>query len=320
MVRNAIETATSPLLQLDSVHFALNERRVLRDVSLRVASGEIVALLGPNGAGKTTLLSLACGRRAPRSGSVRLAGRDPRTDSSARRQLGFVPQHVALYQHLSVLENLRVLGRMMGVARADLAGRVAEALEWSGLADRTHDRVDTLSGGMRRRLNIVASLLHDPALLLLDEPTVGVDVAARERVHALLHRQRSQGLGILLTTHDLQQATELADRVVLLVDGSIRLEGVPRNLIRDTFAGKREVTITLATPATPTQAEALRDEGLSPGRGGLTWYGTADEEQADARRWDDRFRDKALGIVEVRVRRPSLEGVYRQLTGKELEL
>ena len=320
MVPTAIETATSPLLHLDSVHFDLNERRVLRGVSLMVASGEIVALLGPNGAGKTTLLSLACGRRAPRSGSVRLAGRDPRTDSSARRRLGFVPQHVLLYQHLSVLENLRILGRMMGVARGDLAERVAEALEWSGLADRAHERVDTLSGGMRRRLNIVASLLHDPALLLLDEPTVGVDVAARERVHELLRRQRSQGLGILLTTHDLQQATELADRVVLLVDGSVRLEGVPQSLIRDTFAGTRELTLTLAKPATPAQAEALRDEGLSPGLGGLNWYGTVGEEQADARRWDDRLRDEALDIVEVRVRTPSLEGVYRRLTGEELNL
>jgi ABC-2 type transport system ATP-binding protein len=309
-----------PLLQLDGVNVDLGGRSVLDDVALTVSGGEIVVLLGPNGAGKTTLLSLACGRRGPSAGTVRLAGRDPRVDASARRQLGFVPQHVALYQHLTVLENLRVLGRMMGVARRDLADRIAEALDWSGLADRAAERVDILSGGMRRRLNIVASLLHEPALLLLDEPTVGVDVAARERVHELLRRQRSQGLGILLTTHDLPQATELADRIVLLVDGSVRLSGVPRDLIRDTFAGKRELTVTLAQPATAAQAKALRDEALTPGRGGLTWYGAAENEHADARRWDDRLRDIAPGIAEVRVRAPTLEGVYLRLTGEELEL
>lgn len=314
------EKTSAPLLRLDAVHVNLNGRSVLQDVSLSVAGGEIVVLLGPNGAGKTTLLSVACGRLTPAAGIVRLAGRDPREDALARRQLGFVPQHVALYQHLSVAENLRVLGRMMGVARQELPGRVAEALAWSGLDDRASERVETLSGGMRRRLNIVASLLHDPALLLLDEPTVGVDVAARERVHELLRRQRLKGLGILLTTHDLQQATELADRVILLVEGSVRLEGVPGNLIRDTFAGQRELTVTLAAAATPAQAQVLRDEGLAPGRGGLTWYGATQNDQADARRWDDRMRDEALGVVEVRVRAPSLEGVYLRLTGEELVL
>ncbi|HEY5678790.1 MAG TPA: ABC transporter ATP-binding protein [Pseudomonadales bacterium] len=316
----ATEQTTPPLLQLDGVRVDLDGRSVLNDVSMSVAGGEVVVLLGPNGAGKTTLLSLACGRRAPDAGRVRLAGHDPRTESSVRRQLGFVPQHVALYQHLSVVENLSVLGRMMGVARGDLAGRVAEALDWSGLADRARDRVGTLSGGMRRRLNIVASLLHEPALLLLDEPTVGVDVAARERVHELLRRQRSQGLGILLTTHDLPQATELADRVVMLVDGSVRLSGVPGKLIQDTFADKRELTVTLAQPATDPQSRTLRDAGLTPGRGGLTWYGAADNEHADARRWDDRLQEMALAIAEIRVRAPTLEGVYLRLTGEELDL
>jgi ABC-2 type transport system ATP-binding protein len=319
-VPTATEKTTPSLLQLDGVRVDLDGRSVLNDVSMSVAGGEVVVLLGPNGAGKTTLLSLACGRRAPDAGRVRLAGQDPRTHSSARRQLGFVPQHVALYQHLSVVENLSVLGRMMGVARCDLAGRIAEALDWSGLADRARDRVGTLSGGMRRRLNIVASLLHEPALLLLDEPTVGVDVAARERVHELLRRQRSQGLGILLTTHDLPQATELADRVVMLVEGSVRLSGVPGKLIQDTFADKRELTVTLAQPATEAQSRALREAGLTPGRGGLTWYGAADNEHADARRWDDRLREMALGIAEIRVRAPTLEGVYLRLTGEELDL
>ncbi len=231
-----------------------------------------------------------------------------------------MPQHVALYQHLSVLENLHVLGRMMGVARRDLPGRVAEALEWSGLADRARDRVETLSGGMRRRLNIVAGLLHDPALLLLDEPTVGVDVTARERVHELLRRQRTQGLGILLTTHDLPQATELADRVIMLVDGSVRLDGVPRQLIHDTFAEKRELRVTLAQSATEDQTRMLRDAGLIPGRGGLTWYGAAENDHADARHWDDRLREMALDIAEIRVRAPTLEGVYLKLTGEELDL
>ena len=237
-----------------------------------------------------------------------------------RHQLGFVPQELALYPYLTAQENLEVFGRMMGVDRQALPDRVDDALRWSGLHDRAGDRVDTLSGGMQRRLNIVASLLHEPGLLMLDEPTVGVDVNARERIHELLRRLRAEGLGILLTTHDLLQASTLADRVVFLLDGKVRLEGSPQALIDRVFDGAKEITITLTDLPDDDQRQALLAAGLVGAQGGQTWAGSVEEGYDGAAVWSHRLDDVGLSVAEIRVREPSLEGVFLRLTGEELSL
>jgi len=314
------DPASAPLLELSDIRKSLGGRLVLDDVSLSVRAGELVVLLGPNGAGKTTLLGTACGRVAPDAGSARLAGRDPRRAVSARRSLGFVPQELALYPYLTVTENLEVFGRMMGVSRRALGERVADALAWSGLDERTDDRVQTLSGGMQRRLNIVASLLHRPELVLLDEPTVGVDVTARERIHELLRRLRSEGLGILLTTHDLAQAATLADRVVFMLGGRIRLEGAPQALIEQVFEGGKEITISLSTTPQATQRTALAAAGLVGSHEGLTWTGSVTGGYDGVADWTHRLDTLGLAAAEIRVREPSLEGVFLKLTGEELGL
>ncbi len=311
---------TAPLLDLTGIRKTLAGRLVLDDVSLSVNAGETVVLLGPNGAGKTTLLGTACGRIAPDDGRASLAGGDPRRNVSVRQTLGFVPQQIALYPYLSVRENLEVFGRMMGVARDALNARIEEALAWSGLEDRARDRVDVLSGGMQRRLNIVASVLHQPGLIMLDEPTVGVDVNARERIHELLRRLRADGLGILLTTHDLGQATTLADRVVFLLDGRVRLEGSPGALIRDVYGDSREITITLSTMPTRDQHLRLTESGLAPVHDGRTWTGSVDRDFDGVARWNQKLTDMALTAAEIRVREPSLEGVFLRLTGEVLSL
>ena len=308
------------LLDLNGIRKDLGGRRVLDAVSLNVAPGELVVLLGPNGAGKTTLLGTACGRIAPDAGDARLAGGDPRRNVAVRQRLGFVPQEIALYPYLTVRENLDVFGRMMGVGKASLNARIEEALTWSGLEDRAADRVDTLSGGMQRRLNIVASVLHQPALVMLDEPTVGVDVNARERIHELLRRLRADGLGILLTTHDLLQATTLADRVVFLVAGQVRLEGAPDALIREVFGDHKEITITLAGLPDPDQHRNLSAAGLSPIHDGRTWTGSVTHGYDGVSDWNHRLADMRLAAAEIRVREPSLEGVFLRLTGEELVL
>ncbi len=311
--------ATS-LLDLSGIGKQLGGRRVLDDVSLNVSPGELVVLLGPNGAGKTTLLGTACGRIAPDSGDAMLAGGNPRRDVKVRQSLGFVPQEIALYPYLTVVENLEVFGRMMGVEKDDLSHRIAEALAWSGLEDRAGDRVDTLSGGMQRRLNIVASVLHRPALVMLDEPTVGVDVNARERIHELLRRLRADGLGILLTTHDLLQATTLADKVVFLVAGRVRLEGAPDDLIAQVFGEHKEITITLAELPGRDQHEQLVDAGLSPVHDGRTWTGSVMHGYDGVADWNHRLADMNLMAAEIRVREPGLEGVFLRLTGEALLL
>jgi ABC-2 type transport system ATP-binding protein len=317
---NAPATAPAPLLALSGINKTLGNRRVLDDVRLEVAAGELVVLLGPNGAGKTTLLGTACGRIAPDEGRALLAGGNPRKDVAVRHQLGFVPQELALYPYLTARENLEVFGRMMGVDRQALPDRVDDALRWSGLHDRAGDRVDTLSGGMQRRLNIVASLLHEPGLLMLDEPTVGVDVNARERIHELLRRLRAEGLGILLTTHDLLQASTLADRVIFLLDGKVRLEGSPQALIDRVFDGAKEINITLTDLPDDDQRQALLAAGLVGAQGGQTWAGSVEEGYDGAAVWNHRLDDMGLAVAEIRVREPSLEGVFLRLTGEELSL
>jgi ABC-2 type transport system ATP-binding protein len=310
----------APLLDLSNIRKSLGQRLVLDDVSLAVRAGELVVLLVPNGAGKTTLLGAACGRIAPDDGRASLSGGDPRRNVAVRQTLGFVPQEIALYPYLSVRENLEVFGRMMGVAKDALGGRIEEALTWSGLQDRADDRVDVLSGGMQRRLNIVASVLHRPGLIMLDEPTVGVDVNARERIHELLRRLRADGLGILLTTHDLLQATTLADRVVFLVGGRVRLEGAPDALIREVFGDDKEITITLTELPGRDQHLRLSEAGLAPVHDGRTWTGSVDEGYDGVTGWNQRLADMDLNAAEIRVREPSLEGVFLRLTGEALVL
>ncbi len=309
-----------PLLHLSGISKALGGRAVLERVSLRVDRGELVVLLGPNGAGKTTLLGTACGRIAPDDGQARLSGGDPRRDREVRGTLGFVPQQVAVYPYLTVHENLDVFGRMMGVERRALVPRIREALAWAGLEARAHDRVDTLSGGMQRRLNIVASLLHQPDLILLDEPTVGVDVNARERIHELLRRLRAEGLGILLTTHDLLQASTLADRVVFLLDGRVRLEGAPGALIQQVFEDTKELIIALTSEPDAAQMQQLLAAGLTAMHGGRTWTGGVSEGYDEVAHWNHRLSGLGLVAAEIRVREPSLEGVFLRLTGEELKL
>ena len=307
-----------PLLRIQGAVKTLGNWRALNDVDLDLNAGEILVLLGPNGAGKSTLLSAACGRLELDSGHVELCGRDPRSDSAVRSRLGFVPQHLAVYPFLSVQENLEVFGRMMGVSRADLEQRVTESIEWAGLADRADHHTDTLSGGMRRRLNIVASLLHHPDVILLDEPTVGVDMNARDRIHELLLRLRAAGIGVLLTTHDMSQAEAIADRVAFMLDGRIRLIGRPDVLIQGEFADRKELKIVLRDRPDPSGESLLKELDLKPARGAVTWTGPVDGDLTHVGELTARLERAGLETSEVRLREPCLEGVLLRLTGEEL--
>ena len=312
------EQLAAPVLTIRSAVKTLGDWRALDHVDLDLYAGEILVLLGPNGAGKSTLLGSACGRLPLDAGQVRLCGQDPRSSAAVRSKLGFVPQHLAIYPYLSVRENLEVFGRMMGVPRKLLDARVREAMDWAGLADRADHRSDTLSGGMRRRLNIVASLLHHPEVVLLDEPTVGVDMGARERIHEMLRRLRASGLAILLTTHDLSQAEALADRVAFMLDGQVRLEGRPGDLIKHEFRDMKELKIVLRKKPDEAGTVLLQELDLSPAKGAVTWTGPVDGDLAHVGELTAHLQAAGLATAEVRVREPCLEGVLLRLTGEEL--
>ncbi len=204
----------------------------LDGVSLRIEAGEFFGLLGPNGAGKSTLMSLVAGLRAPDAGSIMLDGR-PLTsaDPSARLALGLVPQHIALYPKLSAEQNLRVFGQLYGLGGSVLRDRITEGLEAMQLADRRRDLVQTFSGGMQRRLNIVASLLHRPKLLLCDEPTVGVDPQSRNAIFEFLEKLNREGLTVIYSTHYMEEATRLCSRIGIIDHGKIHALGTLDELL-----------------------------------------------------------------------------------------
>ncbi len=293
-----------PILQIEAVSLAFGARQALNDVSLEVCAGEIYALLGPNGAGKSTLAAVVCGRLRPGAGSVRLAGRDPYADRRARAALGFVPQTVALFPLLTVAENLEAFARLAGLKGRAARDAVSEAMALTQLGDRAASQVRRLSGGYQRRVNIAAATLGRPRLLVLDEPTVGVDQSARQAVGELLRRLRDRGVGVLLVTHDLEQAADLADRVGFLCEGEKRLEGAPAALIAGAFGEQMEVEVEL-------QAEAhapacLAGEGLQPGDEVGSWTCLAADGYGRAAELARRLQALGLEAREIRVRRPSL--------------
>lgn len=309
--------ASAPVLRIERARCALAGKSVLRGVDLQVFPGELVTLLGPNGAGKTTLLRAASGRVQLASGTVLVAGRNPLSDKVARRALGIVPQTIALYPQLSVRDNLSVFARLLGLRGKLQAAAVDLGLRRAGLEARGASAVAELSGGMQRRLNIVAGALHAPRLLLLDEPTVGVDVDAREAIHALLDQLRGDGMGLLLTTHDLEQAAQLADRVVLLRAGEVVAAGSVTELVDRVFAEAQELTIALRQPAEPAARAVLEHWGLRELRGGRLWSGALHggvELLAER-----RAQLVAAGAepIELRLREASLSSAYLQLTGQE---
>jgi ABC-2 type transport system ATP-binding protein len=268
-----MEAPGAPALSVEDAHRRFGSRKALDGASLALAPGEIYALLGPNGAGKTSLVRAIYGRVRLDSGRIATPAGDPRREPRARARLGLVPQELALYPDLTPRENLATFGRLAGLPRDRVGASVAAALAWTGLEDRAGSRTGELSGGQKRRLNLAAGTLHGPDVLLLDEPTVGIDPEAREGIHRLLRELRARGTAILLTTHDLDQAAELADRVGILVDGRVRAEGTPRALVEQAFGKGRELLITLAAPADEAAHARLAAEGLAQAADAMSFSG-----------------------------------------------
>jgi ABC-2 type transport system ATP-binding protein len=203
----------APVLEVDGLSKSFGERVALRDVSLDVKPGELLAVLGPNGAGKTTLLSILAGITRPDSGRV----------ESSNGDVGWVPQQAGLYRRLTVEENLRLFSHMEGVD--DIEGTVERMLEQTGLADRRHDPVSSLSGGNQQRINIAIGLLGDPSVLLLDEPSSGLDPSQRIRLWEFVAGLSSGGTAVIYSTHQIEEASHYGDRLVVLADGETIFDG-----------------------------------------------------------------------------------------------
>jgi ABC-2 type transport system ATP-binding protein len=310
---------TGIALRVDGAGRAYGSRPALRGVDLELHRGEIYALLGPNGAGKTSLIRAVCGRVRLDAGRVLLGASDPARDPSARRRMGLVPQEIALYPELTVRENLEILGRLAGLAPGAIPSAVASALDWTGLGDRARSRVSTLSGGMQRRVNLAAGTLHEPEVLLLDEPAVGVDPQARERIHDLLRDLRRRGMAILLATHDLDQAAELADRIGILVDGALRAEGPLEALVAETFGPARELTLRVGSEVDAGMRARLSAEGLQPSPDGRTWTGPLAGGIEGMTAVGRRLAEAGASLAEIRLREPDLRAVFFRVAGREFD-
>jgi ABC-2 type transport system ATP-binding protein len=240
------------MLRVENLSKRYGQRVAVNAISFSIEQGETVGLLGPNGAGKTTAIAMISGISRPDGGAVSLGGVSVAQNANAlKRRVGLVPQDLALYEELSAWANLQLFGGLYGLGAAQLQPRAKAALSLVGLADRSKDRVKTFSGGMKRRLNIAAALLHEPDLILLDEPTVGVDPQSRNAIFDNLEELKRRGKTLLYTTHYMEEAERLCDRVLILDHGRI--------LASDTVSHFKQQYTNLEAAFMQLTGRALRD-------------------------------------------------------------
>lgn len=282
-------------------------------VSLALHAGECLGLLGPNGAGKSTLIRGIVGRVRPDSGHILIFGKEAGS-SAARALLGWVSQDLAIYPRLTCRENLIAFGEYQGLSGKQLAEQVSWCLDWAALADRAHEPARNLSGGMKRRLNMAAGIIHRPRVVLMDEPTVGVDPQSRNRIFEMIEALRAQGATMLYTTHYMEEAERLCNRIAIIDHGSIIAEGTHSELVRNAFGASSQV---LARFIGPHEQIAAWVEA----RGGRIADGLAQftvERPAEIATLLDEAAHKGFEPEDVSLRRPNLESVFLHLTGREL--
>jgi ABC-2 type transport system ATP-binding protein len=309
----------APVLACADLRKAFGERVAVDGVGFSIGPSETYGLLGPNGAGKTTTISMICGLLVRDAGSVEVVGQPVNVDAvRAKANIGYVPQDLAIYPELSARENLRFFGQLYGLGGPELKGRIGEVLETIGLADRADERTDGFSGGMKRRLNIGIGLLNRPRLLVLDEPTVGVDPQSRNAILASVEELGRQGMAILYTTHYMEEAERLCDRVGIIDHGQIKAEGTRRELV--SLIGQKDRVDLAASGELAAAAQALHGIGgvheATPHEGGI---GLLVEE---ARTLLPRILETAsaagASVSGVEIVEPDLEAVFLHLTGRAL--
>ncbi|MBK7702768.1 MAG: ABC transporter ATP-binding protein [bacterium] len=307
------------MIRVSNLVKSFGDLRAVDDLSFAVGPGEIFGLLGPNGAGKTTTISVLSTLLPADAGSASVCGHDVAAEPGAvRRRIGVVPQELALYEELTAEQNLDTFGRLYGLEGARLKARCAELLELADLTEHARRPVKGFSGGMKRRLNIMLGLVHAPDILFLDEPTVGIDAQARTRILDLIRGMNARGLTVLYTTHYLEEAEHLCDRIGVIDHGRLAALGDKEELIRQ--IGEHDVVRVQLPPA-----------AVAPAAAAAAW---PDVSSADLRRGklEIHCRDGAallprlqaeltaagLGLDQLEVIRPNLESLYLKITGRAL--
>jgi linearmycin/streptolysin S transport system ATP-binding protein len=306
----------SDAFTVESAHKRFGETQALVGADVVLRRGEWLGLLGPNGAGKTTLVRAMSGRVRLDRGAIALldtplAGTS--ADEKVRRKLGTIPQEIALYPLLTATENLRAFGSFHGLSGRELGDRVTWSLSWTGLAERSSEPIRNFSGGMKRRLNIACSVLHRPEVILLDEPTVGVDPQSRHRIWEMLAELRADGASLLLTTHQLDEAQDVCDRIVIIDHGKTIAVGTLSELLRDTIGTVRRVTFTLDGQA----PESLGKRGFACDDGHHVQKELSDIA-AELPPMLEEVKTAGAIVTDVHIKTPTLQDVFLHLTGREL--
>lgn len=301
----------STILRVSNATKRFGATQALAGAAMDLRRGEFLGLLGPNGAGKTTLIRAIAGRVRLDGGEIRLFDTDISRDGPAaaqvRRRLGIVPQEIALYPSLTAYENLLAFGELNGLRGSVLAERCQWGLQFAGLAQRASEPVKGYSGGMKRRLNIACGILHKPDVILLDEPTVGVDPQSRARIWEMLNELKSQGAALLLTSHQLDEVQQICERIVIIDHGQTIADGTFAQLVEQTVGAARRVSVQLRPTPNPGGPSAPRAVSRQ-----------LNDLGAELPTMLTEIRSTGDVIEDVHIEAPSLQAVFLHLTGREL--
>ncbi len=293
------------MIEVQALRKSFGKLVAVDNVNIKIARGEAFGLLGPNGAGKTTTINMLIGITDPDSGDVRIDGNSP-SIADTRRVLGLAPQALSLYEELSGEENLSFFGRLYQINGRELKDRVDWALDFAGLTDRARDRVAVYSGGMKRRLNLACALIHEPKVVLMDEPTVGVDPQSRNHLFECIDDLKKQGLTIIYTTHYMEEAERLCDRVAIMDHGKILANDRVDRLIQD-FGGQSVIKAELQNAH---QVTARLPGSLE----GDDWRVESTQPMQDIA----SATDQGIKFHSLQITTPDLESVFLSLTGRSL--
>lgn len=306
------------MLQIENLSKAFGTLKAVDDISFEATEGEILGFLGPNGAGKTTALSMIAGLLKPDSGKIRIDSLDIDRDlRKIKKLMGVVPQEMAFYEELTAKENLIFWGKLYGIKKKDLDERVHYYLKKTGLLGRENEALKKYSGGMKRRINLIIGLIHEPKLLLLDEPTIGIDVQTKLNIYEIIKEASASGTTILYTTHNLQEAEDLCHRIAIMDLGRILALGTLDELIQ--IVGEKDIII-IAGRFSIDMARTIISEFpeatvLSIEEGKLV---LSLEASKNVTTLLEAFFKKEITIDDVSIKQPNLESVFLKLTGKEL--
>jgi len=306
-------------IEVNNLKKSFGDFQAVQDANFKAESGEVLSLLGPNGAGKSTTISMLSGLLAPTGGDASIMGHSvTKEPEAAKKSLGVVPQDIALYPDLSARENLVFWGKMYGLRGAELKSRVDEVLEVIGLADRQKDHVGKFSGGMKRRVNIGAALLHKPDVVIMDEPTVGIDPQSRRHILDNVKELNKQGMTVLYTTHYMEEAAELSNHIAIMDKGKVIAYGTHNELIK--LVGEQtRIDITLNVEGSNVQDAWKQVDGVSKidAQDGTVTVLVDDSNRVLPHLFEEASKVD-VRITSVDIQEPNLETVFLHLTGRAL--